>query len=90
MFPLLGFGGMPDLTKQVSHLFPLNFQFNGNPSVKGIDQMIDTYKAALGQTKLYGPTNFAPLIRKTSEIVKQDNNPMMYTILSYYHRWGYF
>ncbi|XP_010566454.1 PREDICTED: copine-3 isoform X3 [Haliaeetus leucocephalus] len=45
----------------VSHEFPLNFN-PSNPFCNGIQGIVDAYRACLPQVKLYGPTNFSPII----------------------------
>ncbi|KAM9643592.1 copine-3 isoform 2-T9 [Morphnus guianensis] len=46
---------------EVSHEFPLNFN-PSNPFCNGIQGIVDAYRACLPQVKLYGPTNFSPII----------------------------
>lgn len=58
-FPALGFGAQ--INGQVSHEFALN----GNPSnpyCAGIQGVVEAYHTALRSVKLWGPTNFAPII----------------------------
>lgn len=60
LFPALGFGGK--IGGQVSHEFALN----GNPSnpyCVGISGVVEAYHNALRAVQLWGPTNFAPIIR---------------------------
>ncbi|OBS73540.1 hypothetical protein A6R68_15922, partial [Neotoma lepida] len=45
----------------VSHEFPMNFN-PSNPYCNGIQGIIEAYRACLPQIKLYGPTNFSPII----------------------------
>ncbi|KAM9235400.1 copine-3 isoform 1-T2 [Leptosomus discolor] len=61
MFPAFGFGAQIPPSFQVSHEFPLNFN-PSNPFCNGIQGIIDAYRACLPQVKLYGPTNFSPII----------------------------
>ena len=67
-FPLLGFGAIPKGMNQVEHVFPLNFNFYGSPEVSSIKEMISVYRNAIRNVQLYGPTNFAPLIRNTIKL----------------------
>jgi len=60
-FPLFGFGAK--VNNKVSHCFPLN----GNemyPKVFGIEGIMNAYARSLRSVVLYGPTNFAPVIKR--------------------------
>jgi len=46
-----------------------------NPSVLGVAGILNAYYNALQTAVLYGPTNFAPIIRKISEEAKKDLPP---------------
>ncbi|XP_071410323.1 copine-3 isoform X2 [Pithys albifrons albifrons] len=61
MFPAFGFGAQIPPSFQVSHEFPINFN-PSNPFCSGIQGIVDAYRACLPQVKLYGPTNFSPII----------------------------
>ncbi|KAM9774637.1 copine-3-like [Syngnathus typhle] len=61
LFPVLGFGAQIPPTWQVSHEFPVNFN-NSNPFCEGIAGVVQAYQQCLPQVKLYGPTNFSPVI----------------------------
>lgn len=61
-FPVFGYGAKLPPSGHVSHCFPLN----GNPAapqVVGVQGILAAYQQALQTVTLYGPTNFAPLIR---------------------------
>ncbi|CAI9605684.1 unnamed protein product [Staurois parvus] len=61
MFPAFGFGAQIPPTGQVSHEFPINFN-PSNPYCAGVEGIVDAYRSCLPQVKLYGPTNFSPII----------------------------
>ncbi|XP_036376796.1 copine-3-like isoform X1 [Megalops cyprinoides] len=61
LFPAFGFGAQIPPTWQVSHEFPLNFN-PANPFCAGIEGVVEAYRMCLPQVKLYGPTNFSPII----------------------------
>ncbi|KAF4798000.1 Copine-3 [Turdus rufiventris] len=61
MFPAFGFGAQIPPSFQVSHEFPINFN-PSNPFCNGIQGIVDAYRTCLPQVKLYGPTNFSPII----------------------------
>ncbi|EMP42280.1 Copine-3 [Chelonia mydas] len=67
MFPAFGFGAQIPPSYQVSHEFPLNFN-PSNPFCTGIQGVIDAYRACLPQVKLYGPTNFSPIINHVATL----------------------
>ncbi|XP_064189791.1 copine-3 isoform X1 [Anguilla rostrata] len=70
MFPAFGFGAQVPPTWQVSHEFPLNFN-PSNPFCKGIEGVVEAYRACLPQVKLYGPTNFSPIINHMAQFATQ-------------------
>lgn len=82
--PVYGFGGMcPALgISTTSHCFPLTGDVD-NPTVRGVDGVLDLYQTAMSQLKLSGPTNFSPTILKTIEQVEGPfkNGEYSYTIL---------
>ncbi|ELR61831.1 Copine-3 [Bos mutus] len=61
MFPAFGFGAQVPPQWQVSHEFPINFN-PSNPYCNGVQGIVEAYRACLPQIKLYGPTNFSPII----------------------------
>ncbi|OXB70170.1 UNVERIFIED_CONTAM: hypothetical protein H355_009904 [Colinus virginianus] len=61
LFPAFGFGAQVPPSWQVSHEFALNFNPN-NPYCQGIQGIVDAYRQILPQIRLYGPTNFSPII----------------------------
>ncbi|XP_064398173.1 copine-1-like [Halichondria panicea] len=68
LFPALGFGGK--IGGNVSFEFPLN----GNPSnpyCLGVQGVIQAYHQALTTVELWGPTNFAPIIRHVANFAEQ-------------------
>jgi hypothetical protein len=71
VYPVYGFGAVvPGIDKQTNHCFPLTF--TDDPNVQGIEGVLAVYKSVLPQIKLFGPTNFAPIIRKINNEVKED------------------
>ncbi|NXX55818.1 CPNE1 protein, partial [Scopus umbretta] len=61
LFPAFGFGAQVPPSWQVSHEFALNFN-PSNPYCRGIQGIVDAYRQILPQIRLYGPTNFSPII----------------------------
>uniref|UniRef100_A0A3P8ZFK7 Copine-3 n=1 Tax=Esox lucius TaxID=8010 RepID=A0A3P8ZFK7_ESOLU len=78
MFPAFGFGAqIPpnwqvdiDFENIVSHEFPLNFN-PANPFCTGIEGVVEAYRVCLPQVKLYGPTNFSPIINHVARFALQ-------------------
>ncbi|XP_070708668.1 copine-3-like isoform X2 [Pempheris klunzingeri] len=70
MFPAFGFGAQIPPTWQVSHEFPLSFD-PSNPFCAGIEGVVEAYRVCLPQVKLYGPTNFSPIINHVACFAKQ-------------------
>ena len=69
LFPVYGYGAQL-FDGQTHHCFPLTF--TDDPNVQGIEGVLAVYKSVLPQIKLFGPTNFAPIIRKINNEVKED------------------
>uniref|UniRef100_A0AAQ5XMM4 C2 domain-containing protein n=1 Tax=Amphiprion ocellaris TaxID=80972 RepID=A0AAQ5XMM4_AMPOC len=70
MFPAFGFGAQIPPTWQVSHEFPINFN-PSNPFCAGIEGVVSAYQQCLPQVKLYGPTNFSPIINHVAHFGRQ-------------------
>ncbi|XP_067433858.1 copine-3-like isoform X2 [Thunnus thynnus] len=70
MFPVFGFGAKIPPTWQVSHEFPINFN-PSNPFCEGIEGVVTAYQQCLPQVKLYGPTNFSPIINHVAHFGRQ-------------------
>ncbi|XP_057385758.1 copine-1 isoform X4 [Balaenoptera acutorostrata] len=70
LFPAFGFGAQVPPDWQVSHEFALNFNPN-NPYCAGVQGIVDAYRQALPQVRLYGPTNFAPIINHVARFAAQ-------------------
>lgn len=79
IFPT-GFGAKLPPTGQVSFQFPLN----GNPShpyCSGVEEIIEHYREQLKVVKLYGPTNFAPVLNNTIALAKKYQDGEHYFVL---------
>ncbi|XP_041096079.1 copine-1 [Polyodon spathula] len=83
LFPAFGFGACVPPDSKVSHEFPLNFN-PSSPYCQGITGVVEAYRAALPQVKLYGPTNFSPIINHVARIASggaQQNTAGQYFVL---------
>uniref|UniRef100_A0A2D4F0Q8 Copine-3 n=3 Tax=Micrurus TaxID=8634 RepID=A0A2D4F0Q8_MICCO len=83
MFPAFGFGAQIPPSWQVSHEFPLNFN-PSNPFCNGVQGVVDAYRVCLPQIRLYGPTNFSPIINHVARFAaaaSQQRTASQYFIL---------
>jgi hypothetical protein len=83
LYPVYGFGGHK-AHQPVDHCFALNHNPN-QPSVKGVEGILDVYKKAFATWGLSKPTHFEPIIKKATELassgVPNPHPPGTYTIL---------
>jgi hypothetical protein len=77
MFPCYGFGAK--INNVPTQIFNLNFE--ENPNIHLIPNVIESYHKALNYLKLWGPTNFGPILNSTINMVKKENDKYKYTIL---------
>ncbi|XP_041670575.1 copine-3-like isoform X2 [Cheilinus undulatus] len=83
MFPVFGFGAQIPNTWTVSHEFPINFN-PANPFCAGIEGVVEAYQKCLPQLKLWGPTNFSPIINHVACFARQalrQNKALQYYVL---------
>ncbi|XP_012679621.1 copine-3 isoform X1 [Clupea harengus] len=73
LFPAFGFGAQIPPNWQVSHEFPLNFNPT-SPYCQGIEGVVEAYRLCLPQVRLYGPTNFSPIINHMARFASQAAN----------------
>ena len=71
-FPVFGFGGILPSTGETSHCF--NVTLTSHPKVEGIDNIIKIYRESLSKIKLDGPTYFAPLIKQSIQLIKENES----------------
>ena len=85
LFPAYGFGARLPPQGMVSH----DFALNGNvaqPEVAGVAGIMQAYKTTLQSIRLYGPTNFSPIIRRVTNHVRemaaeQSSQQKLYSVL---------
>lgn len=80
-FAVFGFGGVPKFTGSsvVSHCF--NLSGVQDPTVKGLDSLLNTYRERLKQISLSGPTYFSPTLNVLLQYMKATMHLQMYHIL---------
>lgn len=79
LYPCFGYGAKLPPDWQVSHMFPLNFNYQ-DPHVFGVNGILGAYNNALQQVVLHGPTNMAPVIRQAA-MGARSNGETSYHIL---------
>jgi hypothetical protein len=79
LFPVYGFGAVVDNTNKPNMCFNINFQ--QNPEIYTIDNVIQEYRKCLQRIILAGPTEFCPMIRKAIQNIKRENNVLKYQVL---------
>ena len=72
-FSAFGFGARLPPSWQVYHDFALNFD-PSNPEVEGTTGILEAYQRSIQTVQLFGPTNFSPIIRRTTDMVRQIRN----------------
>jgi len=77
MFPCYGFGA--NINGSPTPIFNLSLQPNAD--IHLIPNIIQEYHKALSSVKLWGPTNFGPILQTTNNIIKAENNKLKYHIL---------
>ena len=75
LFPVYGFGGIPLLlngmpNNSVSHCFNINFQ--ENPEIHGIDNILNIYRQSLSRVELSGNTKFSFILNKVIDNINND------------------
>ncbi|VDL81179.1 unnamed protein product [Nippostrongylus brasiliensis] len=65
LFDAFGFGAIVPPDACVSPVFSLNG--DANPAVVGLPGVMEAYRYTLNRVRLYGPTNFAPVINEVAK-----------------------
>ena len=77
LFPCYGFGA--NINGAPTPIF--NLSLTSDPNVHLIPNIIQEYHKALTIVKLWGPTNFGPILKTTNSIIKAENDKLKYHIL---------
>jgi len=80
LFPVYGFGGVPKNNKEVSHCFHINGK--KDPSIAGLDEVIEVYKTSLKEVEFVGPSYFQFILKNMIESVEKKMKKS--TVLTYY------
>ena len=75
LFPVYGFGGIPLIlngrpNNKVSHCFNINFQ--ENPEIHGIDNILKAYRSSLKNVELSGNTKFSFILKRVISNINKD------------------
>ncbi|WKY04556.1 hypothetical protein Q1695_005510 [Nippostrongylus brasiliensis] len=80
LFDAFGFGAIVPPDTCVSPVFSLNG--DANPAVVGLPGVMEAYRYTLNRVRLYGPTNFAPVINEVAKkAAKLGNDGSRYQVL---------
>ena len=79
LFPVYGFGAVINNIPKANMCFNINFQ--EDPNIYTIDNVIQEYRKCLGKIIFAGPTEFCPMIRKEIDLILKENNPLIYHVL---------
>ena len=79
LFPVYGFGANINSNEEPNMCFNINFQ--QDPEIYTIDNVIKEYRNCLKKIVLSGPIQFSPIIKKTIESIKGNHNILKYHIL---------
>ena len=78
-FPVYGFGAIINGQEDVSMCFNINFQ--EDPNIQYVDNIMKEYFACLDKITFSGPTHFAPIINKVVGEIKNEEDIMNYHVL---------
>uniref|UniRef100_A0A672SH06 Copine-3 n=1 Tax=Sinocyclocheilus grahami TaxID=75366 RepID=A0A672SH06_SINGR len=84
MFPAFGFGAQIPPTWQVWYINNISFNRSCISLPIGVEGVVEAYRMCLPQVKLYGPTNFAPIINHMARFAQQalqQNTASQYYVL---------
>ena len=78
-FPVYGFGAVIHGENISSMSFYVNF--NKDPNITGVENIIEKYKECLNKIDFSGPTFFAPIINKIIRNIKEERDILEYHVL---------
>ena len=80
MYPVYGFGAYIPNKNGTQFCFPLNLN-DEDPEIHTIDEISSTYRKNITKFSFSGPTNFAPIVQKCLDKIKEENDITKYHIL---------
>ena len=81
LYPVYGFGAILEGSAYNIASMCFNINFQNNPEIYTIDNVINTYHNCLNKLTFAGPTYFSPIIRRVINNVKEKNNVLEYNLL---------
>jgi len=78
-FAVVGYGGIPPGKEEADHCFALSMN-EQDPEVDGVQGLLDVYASAIASVRLYGPTNFAEVL-KQSHMMANEQRKQHYHVL---------
>ena len=81
LFPVYGFGAIINDQKEKGTSYCFNINFQQDPNIKFVDNIIKEYYACLNKITFSGPTNFTPIIKNIINEIKKENNKFTYHVL---------
>lgn len=79
MFPVFGFGAILPGEVNANMCFPVNSM--DNPEIYTINGVLDEYHKKVMNVGFSGPTYFAPILRRTIDMIKASHDNLKYQIL---------
>ena len=79
LFPVFGFGAELPGEQRASMCFNINMQ--DNPNIYTIQGVLAEYQKIVMNITFSGPTLFGPILQKTIEMIKAQNDKMKYSVL---------
>ena len=81
LFPVYGFGAIINDQEEKGTSYCFNINFQQDPNIKFVDNIIKEYYACLNKITFSGPTNFTPIIKNIINEIKKENNKFTYHVL---------
>ena len=81
LFPVYGFGAIINAQKEKGTSDCFNINFQQDPNIQFVDNIIKEYYACLDKITFSGPTNFTPIINNIINEIKKENNKFTYHVL---------
>ena len=79
LFPVFGFGAVIPGEESANMCFPINSQ--DNPEIYTINGVLEEYHKKVMDATFSGPTYFAPILRRTIDMIKTSQDNLKYQIL---------
>ena len=81
LYPVYGFGAILEGSSYSIASMCFNINFQNNPEIHTIDNVINVYHKCLDKLTFAGPTYFSPIIKRVINNIRQKKNVLEYNIL---------